>query len=83
MRVSRRGLHAANNGPRLINSAVLACMLLARIEWAERGAYGAQLCAPQAAAAHGGLTPLDRIQAGSELRNLDDTARRLVIQILA
>jgi len=29
------------------------------------------------------LTPLDRIQAGSGLRNLDDTTRRLAIQILA
>ncbi len=54
-RSSRRGLHAANNGPLLVNSAVLACLLLASIEWAaiirvipdraERGASGAQLAA--------------------------------------
>jgi hypothetical protein len=29
------------------------------------------------------LTPLDRIKAGSGLRNLDDTTRRMAIQILA
>jgi hypothetical protein len=26
--------HGSSNGPRLVNSAVLACLMLARIEWA-------------------------------------------------
>ncbi len=56
--------HGSSNGQRLVNSAMLACLMLARIEWAasvrvipdraERGATGAPLCAPQAAKAHGG-----------------------------
>jgi hypothetical protein len=55
--------HGSSNGPRLVNSAVLTCLLLARIEWAaivrvipdraERGVTGAPLCAPQVAEAHG------------------------------
>ncbi len=72
--------HGSSNSPRLINSAVLACLLLARIEWAaivrvipdtaERGATGAPLCAPQAAAAHGGQRKSRDSQIG--VRSIDN-----------
>ncbi len=59
---------------------MLACLLLARIEWAaivrvipdrtERGATGAPLCAPQAAAAHGEQRNSQNSQIG--VRSIDN-----------
>jgi hypothetical protein len=59
---------------------VLACLMLARIEWvasarvipdrAERGATGVQLCAPQEAAAHGGPRNSRDLQIG--VRSIDN-----------